>query len=230
MKGLLAANMKNKYLAVMLAIVALIYFTSCAAVQQTPVAKPAAPQPSAAASPAAPAAQQKQEISPEVKLLLDKSKTRVQNIYYKYKGPETGNNFYEFYAKGSKIKYLPFREIKILDRQDSFNAIYIDKISKTAQTYCDDRTCVYKGKKADLNYNSAYISTIFDWIDRITQANKVGEEVIDDRSTWKVETNDGVFWLDAFYGLPLKIQSSGNIFRFEQLNVNGVQDADVTHS
>ena len=173
------------------------------------------------------------KISDEVRQLLDKSKTRVNNIYYKYRGPETTNvgfNIIEFYVKVNKIKYMPTRELKALDRPESYNVIYIDKVLKTAQTYCDDRTCKYKGKKDDLDYNSAYILTLFDWINGITQANKVGEEVIDDRSVWKVETNEGTLWLDTFYGIPLQIQSSGKTYRFMQLNVNGVQDSDVTPS
>lgn len=172
----------------------------------------------------------KQEISAEAKELLDKSKVKVKSIYYKYRGPQTGNNFYEFYVKGTKIKYLPYRELKSLDKPDSYDSIFIDKIAKTAQSYCIASYCVYKGKKADLNYGDAYISTVFDWLDSIIQAKKVGEEVIDDRTTWKLETNEGILWVDTFYGIPLKIDSSGKLFRFEQIAVNSVQDSDVTPS
>ena len=219
--------MKNKYLILPIIALTLIFIASCAVKQQQSTAAYNQDQ---QASPAPKV--QKQGISPDVQELLDKSKTKVQNIYYLYKAPQTGDNFYEFYIRGSKIKYLPYREINALDRPESYNAIYIDKITKTAQEYCDDRACVYKGKKAELSYSGAYIFTMFDWLDSITTANKVGEEVIDDRSTWKVETDKGTFWLDTFYGIPLKIQakSSGNIFRFQQLNVNGVQNSDVTYS
>lgn len=220
--------MGNRNLFLLVIFTILIFIAACGVQQQNAVnTAAAAPKPEAQQPYVAPSTGQKQEISPDVKELLDKSKARVQNIYYKYSGPETGTNFYEFYVKGDKIKYLPYREIKALDRPEFYNSVYIDMASKTAQSYCDDRACIYKGKKADLSYNSAYVLTIFDWVGRITQASKAGEEVIDDRSTWKVDTNEGIFWLDAFYGIPLKIQSKGNIFRFQQLNVNGVHDSDV---
>ena len=153
-----------------------------------------------------------------------------KSIYYKYRGPETENNFFEFYVKGTKMRYLPARELKTLDKPESYNAVYIDRTARTAQTYCDDRTCLYKGKKSDLNYNSAYILTILDWTDGITSASKAGEEVIDDRRTWKIETNKGTMWIDTFYGIPLKIESGSSKFRFEQIAVNSVQDSDVVPS
>ena len=116
------------------------------------------------------------EIAADVKELLNKHKTRVTSIYYKYRGPETGSNFHEFYIRGNKIKYKPYLEIKTLDRPDSYDEIFIDKVTKTAQSYCTADYCAYKGKKTDLNYNDAYISTVFDWIS-VTEAEKIGEEV-----------------------------------------------------
>ena len=220
--------MKSKYLIFALIIVAFFYVASCAPVQQgqtVPKSGIGASQPAKE-----PSVQPKQEISVEVKELLDKSKVKVNNIYYKYRGPQTGNNFYEFYVKGTKIKYIPYRELKSLDKTESYDSIFIDKIAKTAQSYCIAAYCVYKGKKADLNYADAYISTAFDWVNSITQAKKVGEEVIDNRNTWKLETNEGILWVDTFYGMPLKIESGGKTFKFEQIAVNSVQDSDVSPS
>lgn len=172
---------------------------------------------------------QKSNVAPEVKELFDKSKTRVKNVYYKYRGPETGSNFHEFYMKGSKIKINPHLEIKTLDKLESYDSIFIDKTTRTAASYCEAVYCTYKGKKQDLNYGQAYIFTIFDWIG-VEQAKKVGEEVIDSRSTWKLETNLGTLWVDTFYGIPLKAESNGKTYRFEQISVNSVQDSDVVPS
>ena len=228
-------TVKNKYLAVPLFIVVLLIVSCTVQQAQTNPAKPASVIPAKPASeiqPAQPpsAAKPAGGIEPEVKDLLGKSKTRVSSIYYKYKGPETGDNYYDFYIKDDNIKYLPARKLQGLDQADSYNSIYINNADKTAKSYCDDRACIYKGEKGSLDYNKAYIPTIFDWVNGITQANKAGEEVIDDRSTWKVQTNEGILWLDTFYGIPLKIESNGKSYRFQQLNVNGVQDSDVKPS
>ena len=65
---------------------------------------------------------------------------------------------------------------------------------------------------------------------RILEEAGVGEEVIDDRSTWKIDTNKGTLWIDSFYGIPLKVESSGKTYRFQQIAVNSVEDADVIPS
>ena len=170
-----------------------------------------------------------QSIPFEIKELFDKSKTRSTSVYYKYRGPETGSNFHEFYIKGNKIKYKPYLEVKTLDQPASYDSIFIDKSARTAASYCEASYCSHKGKKADLNYDQAYIPTVFDWIE-VSQAEKIGEEVIESRSTWKIETNKGTIWLDTFYGIPLKAEANGNTYRYEQLAVGGVKDSDVVPS
>ena len=163
----------------------------------------------------------------EIKDLVDKSTSRVKNAYYRYTGPQTGNSFYEFYVKDSKIKYIPSRAIKSLNKEDSFDSIFLDKVAKTARSYCTDPTCTFKGIKAELAYSDYYIPTIFDWLDFQT-AEKIGEEQIENRATWIVKTEKGNLWLDNYYGVPLKVESDGNTYKYSQLAVNGVKDSDVS--
>ena len=224
--------MVKKYLVVFFVVI-LAFVVSCTPVQQAAPTAPAAPKAEVNVNPSAatPTTQQpSQDISAEVEGLLNKSKTRVKSIYYKYKGPETGNDFYDFYVKDTKIKYKPALEIKTLDTADSYDTIFIDKTARTAASYCVATYCAYKGKKQDLSYDDAYILTIFDWVSDLTEANKVGEEVIDDRNTWKIETNKGILWIDTFYGIPLKAESGGKTYRFQQISANSIADADVTPS
>ena len=46
-------------------------------------------------------------------------------------------------------------------------------------------------------------------------------------SPWKIDTGHGTFWIDTFYGIPLKIEAGGKTYKFEQIAVNSVQDSDV---
>ena len=227
----------KKYTLILCIISIIIIVTACAPVRKgLPLSKPESKVNNntkiiANQTAKEPPAEAKDEISDEFKELLNKSKIRVKSISYKYRGPETtsiGFNIIEFYVKGAKVKYLPYRELRALDNLESYNSVYIDTAAKTAQSYCDDRTCIYKGKKGDLNYEDTYIPTVFDWLNGVTQAKKVGEEVIDDRNTWKIETNKGTFWIDTYYGIPLKIVCNDQVYRFEQIVVNGVRDSDVT--
>jgi hypothetical protein len=209
----------------------LVLIISCAPAQEAPktAAAPKTESGAEAKTQTAITKEKPAEIAAEVKDFLAKPKTKVSSIYYKYRGPETGSNFHEFYVKGSRIKYIPYRELKSLDNPESYDSVFIDKTAGTAQSYCTELYCAYKGKKADLNYGGAYIKTIFDWID-IESADKVGEEVIDDRSTWKVQTDKGILWIDTFYGIPLKAESGGKTYKFEQISVNSVKDSDVAPS
>ncbi len=214
-----------------LCIACLVFLSiACAPVQQTQSPMPTpVPETEPRAEPQvnpAPKLQTKQEISPDVSNLLNKS-TKIRSISYRYKGPETADFLYDFYVKDQRIKYSPVKGTKYFEEQDSYNYIFIDRAEKTAQSYCLD-VCTYPGKKNDLNYDASYILTVFDWIDGFAKAEKVGEEVIDDRSTWKLDTSKGILWVDTFYGIPLKAESNGKVYRFQQISVNSVTDEDVT--
>lgn len=170
-------------------------------------------------------------ISPEVKELLDNAKSKVKSMRYPYKGPETADFYYQFYVKGNKIKYLPIPDYKTIDiDEDAYDVVYVDKGLETALAYCDDRKCRVKGQKAELNYDDAYILTPLDWINKIESAEKIGEELIGKRSTWKLSTNAGTVWVDTFFGVPLQAESSGNVYKFDKISFNDVKDEDVIPS
>ena len=204
-------------------IFAVLFLISCAPAQKEPVSNVKVEQPSKETA----SVKTTPQTLSDVDELLSKYKTKVQSIYYKYRGPETGNSLYEFYVKDNRIKYIPAREIQSLDQEDSYDTIFIDKIGSTAQSYCLAAYCRYQGQKANLNFDKYYILTPFDWLSGITQAKKVGEEVIDDRSTWKIETNKGILWVDIFYGIPLKAEYGDKTYRYQQISTNSIKDSDL---
>ncbi|MBL7054485.1 hypothetical protein ISS05_01880 [Candidatus Woesearchaeota archaeon] len=167
------------------------------------------------------------EMEPEIKELLEKGKT-VRSISYQHKGPETGNFYYDFYVKGDNVRYIPNREIKSVDDKDSYNSIYLDKAEETAEAHCDDRQCVYKGKKADLRYVDYNILTPFDWMDEVISAEKTGEELIGSRKTWKLKANEGTeLWVDVYFGVPLQVMRDGEKYEFIKMVFNRLEDSDV---
>jgi hypothetical protein len=173
-------------------------------------------------------AKEAKEISPEVKELLSKADTRIQSLQYSYNGPETGDFLYNFYVKGGNIKYIPSYTNKVYKAgEDPWDTIYINKEVKTAETYCDDRTCQIKGKISDLDYDEYYIQTPLDWLSQIESAEKVSEEQIEKRSTWKISTNKGTMWIDTYYGIPMKIDSDGTVYEFQKMSFNTLKDEDV---
>ena len=169
------------------------------------------------------------EMSAEVKELLSIASNKVKSLRYSYKGPQTKDFFYDFFVKGKNIKYLPNPDYKILDvDEDAYDTIYINRELKTAEGYCDDRTCRVKGKKANLTYEEVYVWTPLDWLYNIEFAEKTGEELIEQRDTWKLLTGIGeTIWIDTFFGVPLKVEFEGNKYRFQKMTFNDVKDEEV---
>lgn len=170
-----------------------------------------------------------EEVSSEVNQLLSLSKEKVQSISYKYKGPETKGFFYEFFVKGNKIKYVmdPTHKDVNID-EDAYDTIYVNKESKTALAYCDNKRCKVKGKKAVLDYDDSYIPTALDWLDNMESAEKIGEELIGMRNIWKLSANNITIWVDTFFGVPLQAESEGQIYQFQKMTFNQVKDGDVS--
>jgi len=171
--------------------------------------------------------EEEDKISEEVKELLSLSDKKVKSINYRYRGPQTGTSLYDFSVRDTKLKYLidpTFKDVGLDDT--AYDTIYLDKTSKTALAYCDGRRCRVKGEKQTLDYDQSYIMTPLDWLDSIKSAEKLGEELIKKRSTWKLSTNSGTMWVDTFFGVPLQIESVGNVYKFEMMVFNQVKDED----
>jgi len=171
------------------------------------------------------------EISTEVKELLGLADEKVKSISYKYKGPQTKDFFYEFFVKGDDIKYVIDPTFKALDvDEDAYDTIFLNKEDKSASAYCDNRKCKVKGKKTEFDYDDVYIWTPLDWLDNIKVAEKIGGELIDNRKTWKLDTNIGTIWIDTFFGVPLQAEFMGNLHQFKKVTFNDVKDEDIIPS
>ena len=171
-----------------------------------------------------------QLIAPDIKDLLGKSSTRVKSLSYMYKGPESPNDAIAFMVKGNKVKYIPPRMVRSLDLPDAIDSLFIDTAAKTAKSYCDALPCKYRGLKQNLSYSLNYIMTPLDWNFGIKDARKIGEEVIESRSTWKIETDKGTMWIDDYYGIPFKVVKDGKEYRFSNMAINKVTDDQVVPS
>ncbi len=222
---------RMKHYCVLSLLIVVLLLGGCAS-QET--ARTAAEQPAAipekAATPSAQAQQVTQpvqaSIDADVAPLLKLASTKVKSLNYHYSGPESDNQLYDIFIKGTKMAYLPF------DKNDysgptAYNIIFLDTAAKTAMSYCTHQTCTPKGKRGDLTYSAVYIATPLDWIVGITSAKKAGSETIDKRAVTIVETNKGKMWIENFFGVPVKIEKDGTTYSFQQMAFNGVLDTQV---
>lgn len=218
-----------KHYCVLSLLVAVLLLGGCASQEATPTQPEAvsenAATPSAQAQTSASTAPQG-TIEADVAPLLKLATTKVKSLNYHYSGPETDNNLYDIFIKGTKHAYLPF------DRNDysaftAYNIIFLDTAAKTAMSYCTHQTCAPKGKRSDLTYTAVYVATPMDWLVGITSAKKAGSETIDKRAVTIVETNKGKMWIENFFGVPVKIEKDGTTYSFQQMAFNSVLDSQV---
>ncbi len=165
-------------------------------------------------------------IEADVAPLLTLAATKVKSLNYHYKGPETNNELYDVFIKGTKTAYIP-DERNDYSGPTAYNIVFLDTSAKTAMSYCTHQTCTPKGKRSDLTYSAVYLATPMDWLVGITAAKKVGTETIEKRAVTIVETNKGKMWIENFFGVPMKIEKDGTTYAFSQMGFNGVSDSQV---
>lgn len=228
--------MENRYILAFLVISLAVFLSSCVSQVSEPMSPGTADIESAMPSEQSnetqsDLAEDKQETAPassaEVIALLGKAESKVKSIRYKYKGPETKDMFYDFFVKVPKIKYIPDREIKSYINPEDYDTIFLDTSKKTAASYCIDKQCISVGKKADIEYNDYYIKTPLDWLGEIQLAEKLSEEMLQNRNVWKLQTNFGLAWIDTYYGVPLQVENNGSRYIFSSVAYNTVLDSDV---
>ena len=158
-------------------------------------------------------------ISEEIQNIFERSKTRIKSYFYQYISP-SGKQYY-IYVKGSRIVINPI---------PTPNKIYLDKEKKKAEEYCViySKCMRHFGKIADLDYDEAYIETPIDWLEKITEARKLNEEIYNGRRSWKLETNIGVVIIDTHYGFIYKIKQDDKVYSFINVAFNTEKDCDVT--
>jgi len=223
----------EKKLFLVLLIIALVSF-GCAQQPVAPVQQPKSDVPAQqeAAKPANVGVQiketQEKNIQKEVQELFDKASEKTTSMHYRYRAPETQEDVYEFFVNDNLIRYIYQHSVKDVNLdKDAFNAVYLDAAKKTAEGYCDAQTCIEKGLKKSLPYNDAYIDTPLDWIAKVQTATKLGEEQIDRKKTWKLDTDIGLMHIDSYSGLPLRIVDGIDKYEFIGLVANGVKDEEV---
>ncbi len=178
----------------------------------------------------APVAEEPEEqikIPNDIKEILEKGKTRLTSFSYNYKGSGFTQE-YKIYVKGSKIKIVP-PEIVNVKGGKFYNTIYIDAENKSAEAYCVGYSnCrLNTGKIADLNYDKAYIETPLDWLDKVTEAERIDRRQVEGRNADYLQTNIGKITVESYYGFLYRIEDGGKRWDFSDAAFNSLQDSDV---
>ena len=236
-KSLENFNFLKYYLYVLL--IALMLIVGCAAKEQpTPKEpsqlpkeeKPIEPTPVVEEAPVAEQSEEKIKIPPSIQIVLEKAKTKLMSYSYNYKSPGV-NEAYKVYIKGNMIKIMP-PEIVNVEEGKFYNTIYINTENKTAEAYCVGYSdCMANvGKIKDLNYGDAYFKTPLDWIDDITEAEKVDERTVEGRKALLLKTNIGEVIVSSYNGFIYSIKDGNRKWEFSDAAFDSVTNADVMPS
>ncbi|MEM4239757.1 MAG: hypothetical protein QXM31_01470 [Candidatus Woesearchaeota archaeon] len=229
----------------------ILMLVSCAPAQPAAPAAPAAPaQP--AAQPAAPVppgptpveTKPVPAVSKELQALLSKADQKVKSYSYLELIIPTKQQPDRFYIKGTKAK-IKLYEYDPYVAETYFDTVYLDTVAKTAVGRCESkRRCIWpqgdNTKKTwdNLDYSKYLTKTPYEFLKSVPPtATIIGPEVFDQRTTTKIEYEEGgkliQMWIDDTYGIPRAIRvvpSSGQElnYKFNDLQFNTLTDADVT--
>jgi len=155
----------------------------------------------------------------------------VQSFTYDFKEVNKPKDpTYSFKIYGSKVKrYLPIKTSVL--NQNELDVIIFDRTSKTAIGYCEsEKYCIKQGEIGTLEFSQYYVTTPFDWLDKIQRAKiETKNERMFGRDVWKVIANDGEFtiWIENYYGVPLKVSIGSETFEFRNPKFNTLNGSDV---
>lgn len=171
----------------------------------------------------------KEEISipSDIKVILEKGKTKLNSYSYNYKSPDIQES-YKIYVKGNKTKIIP-PEITNVGGGKFYNTIYIDTEKKTAEAYCIGYSAcgINLGKIKDLVYKDTYIETPIDWLAKVTEAKKIDERQVEGRNALYLETNIGKIIVESRYGFLYRIEDGKKVWQFTDAAFNSVTDSDI---
>jgi hypothetical protein len=171
--------------------------------------------------------QSSEDIPDEINEILAKSETKLESYSYNYR--EYGSDLlYKTHVKGNNTKIILPAIINVGDGK-FYNTIYLDTDKKTAQGYCEPRSrCSGTfGKIKDLDYTEEHINTPIDWANQITEAEKIGERVVESRDSLYLQTNVGKVILESYYGFIYKVEGSEKTCEFTDVSFNSVKEEAV---
>lgn len=218
-------------------ILLLLFLAACAAEPQLPEppAPAPVPEPEPEALPEPP--EQEPEMNEEIQQILDLSESKTRSMVYNYIGPGDIGPGHKYLVKAEKIKVEKQRPLELRDKENYFDAVYLDRASRTAVAYCEDiyekRDCLASKAPFPVEFGEWDRPTPKDWIEEVeVDAYITGVEQFDNRDVTRIEfSKDGSVWamlLDDKYGVPLKVEAGDKEYVYHNFIGNFVSDDEIT--
>ncbi len=183
-------------------------------------------------------------VNPEVQKIFDKA-AAIKSYASTYNTLHEKPEVVEIYVKGDNIKYKMFDEM-IYQNKIHYDTVYLDKSTKTAKGYCEERNpvkCPDMDKVFTLDYDERYVETPLEWLMKFqpSQLKAIGSEIVDQRQVLvlggELNGEPVKLWVDKFYGVPIRVEvgqsekvTEIDTYIFSNMRVNSLKTADVTRT
>jgi len=161
-----------------------------------------------------------------VDLFAQKSKVKSVS-YIHHESADISKPSYRIAIKGTLMKISLPTQTELLNK-NTIDTVIIDAARKEAEGYCESKKyCIKIGNQGAVDYATYYKKTPFDWVDEIEEAELLTTQRLFNRDTTKVLVNgEYTYWVDSFFGIPLKVEGNNQIFLYESPLFNGVSSIE----
>lgn len=175
------------------------------------------------------------DISTDAQTLFDKS-TKVTSMQFNYvKSPDPLPQS-TYYITKDRMKVVLTSKTRF-PPEAFFDVVYLNRMTGTATGYCENIVtsgCPDRNKAFALEFNDYVVETPLEWIAKLTKAELTTQSKMVNGRTGKevrfeIDGNEGVMFVDSFFGLPLLISYQGDSYEFRDLAINEVKFTDVEH-
>ncbi len=133
-----------------------------------------------------------------------------------------------YYAKGDKMKAI-LRYDETESGGHTIDTIYLDRSSRQANAYCEEKGCLDRNKPYDVEFEEYDILSPLEWNAKCKRTNYVGDDVVNKKKTKVYQTNDLKCWIDQYYQLPIKVTDLEGQHYFSIQGLDNVKDTDLAH-
>lgn len=169
--------------------------------------------------------------------LLTKAEKTVKSYEFTYAPPPDNLARDRYAIKGSKTSVKKIYRPIVVKPTEYADTIYLNAEQGTAVAFCEERgtVCMKARQNYPVNYNDYVIKTPMDWLQEIEEGDVKGPHYLFERQTYQVtydkEGKDYFFWIDARYGLVVRVviddRQEKERYDYLDLVVNQVKDSDV---
>ncbi|MBW2966884.1 hypothetical protein KY362_00195 [Candidatus Woesearchaeota archaeon] len=163
--------------------------------------------------------------------------SKVGSYTYKITDTAYDNEAHQFYVKGRFVRRV-LNDAYYHESGAIYDEVLMDRVTRQAFTHCGTQLCPKPNPDKEVEqagYSEYYMNDPYEHITRFTDAEYIGEKLLEDQYTKVFRGNyDGQAaraWVQEYYGFPIRIEAGSDdnkrIIKFEDMMVDATRNAEV---